>query len=166
MSSPEPPPPPPIESWAAMRQVLTDWNDAAEALNTGDEEKINAALSHYGERYEDALALTTLGAHLTAAQVVRVHAPSEPPPTGHKRMLVTHVLDPLREGSATERMAVQAVLLASTNDFTGVLDLVVGYVGQDESGVQRHADLTMELLRMYVIYARQKTSSIEKDTQS
>lgn len=160
------PPPPPTESWGAMRRVLADWNDAAEALNTGDDAGIQTALAHYGERYRDALALTTLGAHLTAAQVVRVHAPPQPPPAGHKRVLITHVLDPSSEQTATERIAVHAVLLASTSDFTGVLDLVAGYSGQDEFGVQRHADLTMELLRMYVIYARQETSSIEKDTQS
>lgn len=152
-----------------------EWNRAARALIEGNSQEVYAALAPEvidpqdgALVYSEMLAMAAVGAQLTAIHVLRVHTPPYPPAPGKKHVLTTLALDTGRELSATERVAIHAVLIAATGDLSGVRELVMGYAGPgvpDARGARRLADLTTELLRMYVVYAQMDTPVARKEPQ-
>lgn len=152
---------------ADLERQITGWHAAAEAFNRGEIDGVMDAFrptigpeDPMGQ-FRDLLAMTVLGARLTATRVMHVtQKPYAPPPPGYRHQLTVHPTDPREELSAAQRLAGQAVVMAANHDVLGVVDLVVDWaVGADktgfpdQAGAKRLVDLTVELLLIYIEHA-------------
>jgi hypothetical protein len=154
-----------------LNQQITAWNTAAMALARDDANGIHEALRPRGDPadawgvFNEMLGMAVLGARLAAVQVLAVvPEPDTPPAPGFRRKLNMFTLDPREEPPAAQRVAGQAVLMASESDLNGVINLVLEWtIGTssenkfpDRAGAQRLADLTLHLLLIYVQYSHQE----------